>query len=97
MTPLDHALSYAALGWRVAPIKPGFKFPKGLDNWQERATTDDATIRKWWGKYPDYGVSIVAGTSATSSPSTSTPVTVATKRSPTSNTNTASSPTPSNH
>jgi hypothetical protein len=62
MTPLDHALSYAALGWRVAPIKPGFKFPKGLDNWQERATTDDATIRKWWGKYPDYGVSIVAGT-----------------------------------
>jgi hypothetical protein len=61
VTPLEHALAYAALGWRVAPIKPGFKFPKGLDNWQERATTDEATIRKWWGKYPDYGVSIVAG------------------------------------
>jgi hypothetical protein len=61
VTPLEHALAYAALGWRVAPIKPGFKFPKGMEDWQERATTDEATIRKWWGKYPTYGVSIVAG------------------------------------
>jgi hypothetical protein len=61
VTPLEHALAYAALGWRVAPIKPGFKFPKGMEDWQERATTDEATIRRWWQKFPDYGVSIVAG------------------------------------
>lgn len=59
MTPLDTALAYAARGWRVVPISPGEKYPKGMPDWQQRATTDDATIRQWWAT--DQGVGIATG------------------------------------
>lgn len=57
-TPLDHALAYAALGWRVAPIAPGTKWPR-IDAWETLATTDPTTITGWW-RTTD-GVSIVTG------------------------------------
>ncbi len=41
------ARSYAELGWRVVPIKPGEKRP-ALNAWQNVATTDPATIDLWW-------------------------------------------------
>ena len=73
MTPLEHALHYAARGWRVAPIPAGLQHP-GRDDWQNAATTDPALIRRWYtvlgawrrnaGGFDDlagYGVCIVTG------------------------------------
>lgn len=60
MTPLEYAMTYAAFGWRVAPIAPGTKYPR-VDRWQQLATTDPATIRAWWAETPNDGVSIVTG------------------------------------
>jgi hypothetical protein len=74
---LDHALRYAALGWRVLPIWPtdgdrcacplgdqcganagkhplADLVPRGL----AMATADEATIRGWWGRYPDASVAV---------------------------------------
>lgn len=46
-TVLDHALAYAARGWRVVPIPAGKKHP-GKNEWQLLATTDTATITRWF-------------------------------------------------
>lgn len=59
-SPLAHALAYAARGWRVAPVRPGTKWPR-LDAWQTHATTDPDTIRAWWARWPADGVSIITG------------------------------------
>lgn len=61
MTPLDYALGYAALGWRVHPIPRGMKHPAGHNKWQTNATTDPAKIKRHWGKHPDDGVCIATG------------------------------------
>lgn len=61
MTPLDHALAYAARGWRVAPIPPGHKHPAGITDWQAKATTDPDRIRRYWTAHPTHGVCIVTG------------------------------------
>jgi hypothetical protein len=58
VTPLDHALAYARLGWRVVPIEPGYKYPR-IDNWPQVATTDETRIGKYWTLHPDHGVGIV--------------------------------------
>lgn len=69
MTPLDHALQYAGLGWRVAPIPAGQKYP-GRNDWQEVASNDPAIIGPWWSmpgmwrhgdKMDSYGVCVVTG------------------------------------
>jgi hypothetical protein len=58
---LAAALFYAAHGLRVAPIKPGRKYPP-MREWQRAATTDPAVITAWWtGLYRDHGVGIVTG------------------------------------
>lgn len=60
-TILAAALEYAGRGWRVAPCKPGAKYP-ALGAWQAEATTDVETIRGWYaGKYKGHGVCIVTG------------------------------------
>jgi hypothetical protein len=51
------ALERAIRGWRVVPRKAGAKYP-ALKDWQNKATTDPATIQKWnWS----HGVCIVTG------------------------------------
>ncbi len=58
----DNAERLAAQGWRVVPIAPGEKYPRGLPSWQTTATDDLNTIRSWWqGDYRNHGVGIVCG------------------------------------
>ena len=62
MNVLEHALRYANLGYRIAPIPPGQKYPS-MKAWQQHATTDPDTIRAWWqGEYANCGIGIVTGT-----------------------------------
>ncbi len=54
--PIDYALAYVALGWPVLPVGAD-KTPlggKGI----KHATTNEATIRRWWTRWPDAGVGI---------------------------------------
>lgn len=46
---LDQALALGALGYKIVPLPPGEKYPKGLSKWQERATNDADQIMDWWG------------------------------------------------
>jgi len=50
MTPLSNALDYAARGWRVFPALR--KDQPLVKRWPEIATTDEATIRAWWKRWP---------------------------------------------
>ena len=60
-TNLDRALTYARRGWRVVPIPPGEKFPRGITAWQTEGSTDEAKITHWWTQAPDHGIGIVTG------------------------------------
>jgi hypothetical protein len=44
---LQHALAWAARGFKVFPVKEGSKLPLFKD-WTDLATTDEGQIRKWW-------------------------------------------------
>lgn len=59
-TPLAYALAYAALGYYVLPLIPRDKSPLGrlVPGGHKNATTDEATIRRWWGACPDAGIGI---------------------------------------
>jgi hypothetical protein len=49
MTTLDQALSLAARGYHVFPLRSNGKLPVHT-GWQEEATRDPETIRRTWGK-----------------------------------------------
>jgi hypothetical protein len=57
---LDQALDLAAQGYRVLPLRRGAKIPN-LSEWQRLATTDPATIRKWWNRHPNANVGLATG------------------------------------
>lgn len=73
---LDAALEYAQRGWHVFPChtptgtgcscrRPTCssvgKHPR-LDKWDRQATTDEATIRRWWGQqFPTANIGIATG------------------------------------
>jgi hypothetical protein len=72
-TNLDYALAYAAIGWHVMPVwwvkddlscacgksdcKNVGKHPLTAGG-QNDATTDEKTIRAWWGRYPNLNIGI---------------------------------------
>ena len=56
ITMLSYALSYAAKGWHVLPVRKN-KSPFTLHG-KDDATTDEIVIRKWWSKYPTAGIAI---------------------------------------
>ncbi len=61
-TPDVAAKALASLGWRVIPIGPGDKFPRGLERWQEAATDDVDVIDGWWsGRFAGHGVGVATG------------------------------------
>ena len=61
-TVLEQALRYARSGLRVIPIAPKSKFPRGIEGWQDVATTDPDTITRWWtDTYPNHGIGIATG------------------------------------
>src|SRR4051812_6041620 len=61
---MDYAKRYAALGWRVFPIKPMAKFPPLVKDWPTRATADVEMIRAWWRGAPDANIGIALGESS---------------------------------
>jgi hypothetical protein len=60
---LAGALGYAALGWPVFPCRPDRKDPLTLHG-KDDATTDPATVRAWWERWPSANVAIRTGAPA---------------------------------
>lgn len=57
---LEPALDYARRGWAVFPIRPQSKEPLTEHGFKD-ATTNEATIRRWWARWPDANVGIATG------------------------------------
>lgn len=66
-SPTDHnmlleaALHAASQGLHVFPMRPCSKIP-AFKQWEDRATTDAATLRRWWARAP-YNPGIACGPS----------------------------------
>ena len=57
---LQAALSYAAGGWPVLPLRPRGKEPLTAHGFKS-ATTDRGIIAAWWRRWPDANVGIATG------------------------------------
>lgn len=57
----DAALELARAGFSVFPIKAGDKRPPLVKQGFYAATTDAATIERWWGLFPDANIGIRTG------------------------------------
>tara|TARA_X000001388_G_scaffold4147_1_gene2876 strand:- start:135 stop:731 length:597 start_codon:yes stop_codon:yes gene_type:complete len=60
---LENALKYGALGWAILPCEPGTKRPVSAlaPNGVHSASSDEATIRKWWTTRPDASIGLACG------------------------------------
>ncbi|UHQ19083.1 phage/plasmid primase, P4 family [Lysobacter sp. KIS68-7] len=64
-TPMDVALYYASLGFRVHPLRvtgdeKNMRAPR-LPEWQKHATTDVQQVASWWTETPGAGIGIATG------------------------------------
>lgn len=55
------ALDAARRGFPVFPVAPGAASPPLIDAWPQHATTDPATIERWWDAWPDANPAIHVG------------------------------------
>lgn len=53
MSPLECALEYASLGFKVAP--------RHLRDWERKATTNERQIECWWSEHPHSDVRLATG------------------------------------
>ena len=60
MTTLEKAIELAKRGFRVHPLKSNSKSPL-LSGWQNQATDNIEQVAKWWTKYIDANIGILAG------------------------------------
>ena len=60
MSLLQAALDYAARGLAVFPVLPMSKAPACRRGFKD-ATTNPATIRRWWLAQTDYNIGIATG------------------------------------
>ena len=58
---LDDALTLAAAGYRVFPIKPCEKRPPLIRKWPQLATTDPGQIQAWWSRWPNANIAAATG------------------------------------
>jgi len=56
---IDVALSLSSSGIPIFPVKPD-KSPH-IKSWQDKATTNQGMVRKWWRQWPDANVAIPTG------------------------------------
>jgi hypothetical protein len=59
---VEAALDLARRGFYVFPIADGKKSP-ALCRWSREATTDEATIRRWWSSHPCANIGVATGPS----------------------------------
>ncbi|MBF6173601.1 bifunctional DNA primase/polymerase [Nocardia blacklockiae] len=57
---LTAALTAAARGWPVLPLRPGAKSP-ALRGWPDRASADLDRIRRWWSYNTRFNIGIATG------------------------------------
>lgn len=58
---IEHALAWAARGFRIFPVQPGSKVPPKGMLWRAEATSDPAKIRAWWAFNPNYNYGVAGG------------------------------------
>jgi hypothetical protein len=67
MALVDFALQYAARGWKIFPLRPRSKLPliskKAGGRGFHDATTDPATIERWWKACPAANIGLATGLS----------------------------------
>lgn len=62
-TPLEHALAYAARGWKIIPCEPRGKRPL-TPHGKDDASSEPAVIRTWWQRWPDANIGCAMGSAS---------------------------------
>jgi putative DNA primase/helicase len=58
---VERALGYARLGWPVLPVPAKSKAATLTGRGVKDASTDPATLMRWWGRWPDANVAVACG------------------------------------
>jgi len=56
---IDAALSLSSTGIPIFPVKADKK--PYIQSWQHKASADQATVKKWWKKWPEANIAILMG------------------------------------